>query len=227
MKRTVRAGGAKIEYTLIQTVRRDVLIQALEGGLTRVYAPKHARLTEIDALVIKNAEKIAKMSEALRPAPIANGDEIRIEGTPRRVSIAHGARNIRLTGDSFAITCPDPENAEAVRAQALAFLSELALTRIRSRISYYLPRTGGQVNRVTVRAQRSRWGSCSSKRNLSFNWKLILAPPQCLDYVVIHELCHLTEFNHSPRFWNLVEAQMHDYKLWREYLKRNGSALNI
>ena len=114
-----------------------------------------------------------------------------------------------------------------MRAQALSFLSALALSRIRSRIDHFLPLTGGQVNRVTVRAQRSRWGSCSSKHNLNFNWKLILAPPGCLDYVVIHELCHLTEFNHSPRFWSLVETQQRDYLVWKDYLKRNGDALTL
>lgn len=227
MKRHVRAGDALIEYNLVQTARRDVLIQALEGGLTRVYAPKHARLADVDELVRQNAEKITAMSERLKPRPLADGDSIRVEGRPRRVSILRGSENVELRENEFIITAPDPDNADAVRAQALVFLSELALSRIRSRIDHFLPLTGGRVNRVTVRAQRSRWGSCSSKHNLNFNWKLILAPPECLDYVVIHELCHLTEFNHSPRFWNLVEAQQSDYRVWKDYLKRNGGALTL
>lgn len=227
MKRRVRAGGALIEYNLVQAARSDVLIQALEGGLTRVYAPKHARLADVDELVRKNAEKITAMAERLKPRPLMDSDIIRVEGRPRCVTIRRGAENVELGEDNFVITSPDPDNADAVRAQALAFLSALALSRIRSRIDHFLPLTGGWVNRVTVRAQRSRWGSCSSKHNLSFNWKLILAPPGCLDYVVIHELCHLTEFNHSPRFWRLVEAQQRDYKVWKDYLKRNGAALTL
>jgi len=227
MKRKIRAGGGEIEYTLIQTNRRDILIQALEGGLTKIYAPKHARLSDIDAVVRENAEKIVAMKEALRQEPMKNGDTVRIEGVPRIVCIAQGPASVRLTGDSFIITAPDPENSEAVRAQARTFLSEMALARIRSRIGYYQPLIGGEFGRVTIRAQRSRWGSCSSKHNLNFNWRLILAPPQCLDYVVIHELCHLTEFNHSPRFWSLVEAQMTDYKTWKDWLKINGKALTI
>lgn len=227
MKRKIRADSGVIEYTLIQTARRDILIQALEGGLTRVYAPKHTRLTDIDAVVRENAEKIAAMAESLRPAPLKNGDAVRIEGVPRRVEIRRGPARVQLSDDSLLISAPDPDDAEAVRAQAIAYLSALALARIRSRIAHYQPLTGGQFNRITVRAQRSRWGSCSSKHNLNFNWKLILAPPQCLDYVVIHELCHLTEFNHSPRFWSLVEAQMKDYKVWKDYLRINGKALTI
>ncbi len=227
MKRKVRANGATIEYTLIQTVRRDILIQALEGGLTRVYAPKHARLSEIDKVVRENAEKIASMAASLKPAPLKEGDTVRIEGLPRTVVLIKGKSDVQLTDDRFIITSPDPENEDAVRAQAIAFLSAMALTRIRSRLEHYRPLTGGEFNRVTVRAQRSRWGSCSSRHNLNFNWKLILAPPQCLDYVVIHELCHLTEFNHSARFWGLVEAQMKDYKVWKDYLRINGKALVI
>lgn len=227
MKRKIRAGGATIEYTLIQTSRSNILIQALEGGLTRVYAPKHARLGDIDSVVRENAEKIMSMSEALRPAPLKNGDAVRIEGIERLVEIRKGPASVTLTDNRFVISSPNPDDADAVRSQAIAYLSALALTRIRSRLAHYQPLTGGKFNRVTVRAQRSRWGSCSSKHNLNFNWKLILAPPQCLDYVVIHELCHLTEFNHSPRFWNLVEAQMKDYKIWKDYLKVNGKALTI
>ena len=227
MKRRIRAGSATIEYTLVQTVRRDILIQALEGGLTKVYAPKHARLRDIDAVVRENAEKIAAMRESLRPAPLKNGDTVRIEGLPRRVSILRGPADVRLTEREFIITAPDPDDNDAVRAQAQAYLSAMALSRIRSRLAHYQPLTGGTFGRVTVRSQRTRWGSCSSKRNLNFNWKLILAPPQCLDYVVVHELCHLTEFNHSPRFWSLVEAQMKDYKVWKDWLKVNGKALII
>ena len=86
---------------------------------------------------------------------------------------------------------------------------------------------GGNIQQVHSRDQRSRWGSCSSKHNLNFNWKLILAPPQALDYVVVHELCHLHEFNHSPRFWRLVESQMPDYEAWKKWLKIHGSELGI
>lgn len=227
MKRIVRTGGKTIEYTLIQTVRRDILIQALEGGLTRVYAPKSARLRDIDALVRENAEKIEAMSESLKPVPLKNGDTVRIEGVPRTVEIVKGPDKVTLGDDRLVISTADTEDEDRIRAQALKFLSAMALSRIRSRIEHYQPLTGGTVNRVTVRAQRSRWGSCSSKNNLNFNWKLILAPPQCLDYVVIHELCHLSEFNHSPRFWGLVEAQMRDYKIWKEWLRINGKALTI
>ena len=225
MKRVVRAGNARIEYILIQSVRKDVLIQTLEGQLPRVYAPKTAHLTDIDRLVRENAERIAAMRESLKPAPLKSGEILRVEGMPRTIDLRRGEAAVMLTEDTLTVTAPDPDDAEAVRAQVRAYLSALALKRIRERIAHYLPLTGGEMGRVTVRSQRSRWGSCSSKHNLNFNWRLILAPPQCLDYVVVHELCHLTEFNHSPRFWKLVGAQMSDYQTWKDYLKRNGAGL--
>lgn len=227
MKRRIKIKGGVLEYTLIQTARSNILIQALEGGLTRVYAPKHARLGDIDKTVAENAEKIAEMAESLKPTPLKDGDMVRVEGRPRRVTIRRGPPGAALGEDSFTLSVPDPTDPDAPRAQAVAFLSGLALSRVRDRVDHYLPLVGGSVNRITVRAQRSRWGSCSSKRNLSFNWRLILAPPQCLDYVVIHELCHLTEFNHSRRFWALVEAQMKDYQVWKQYLKVNGPGLML
>lgn len=227
MKRAVVSDGWRIEYTLIQARRRDVLIQALEGGATRVYAPKSARLSDVDALVRGHAGEILKMREALRPRTLADGDTIMIEGAPRIVRIEKGAARAEITETEVVLFVPDPKDLEAARAVLIPVLSGRALGRIRARIDRYLPLTGGQPGRVTVRAQKSRWGSCSSKRNLSFNWKLILAPGGCLDYVVVHELCHLTEFNHSPRFWKMVERCMPDYRVWRDYLKTNGRGLTV
>ncbi len=227
MKRAVVAQGQRIEYTLIQATRRDVLIQALEGGVTRVYAPKTARLRDVDELVRGYAGQILSMREALKPRELADGDLVRIEGAPRTVRIARGNKRVEITQTEVRIWVSDPDDFEAARSILLSALSARALRRIRERIEHFLPVTGGTPARVTVRAQKSRWGSCSSKRNLSFNWKLILAPPECLDYVVVHELCHLTEFNHSQRFWKLVEDCQPDFRVWRDYLKTNGSGLAI
>lgn len=82
-----------------------------------------------------------------------------------------------------------------------------------------------RYNRITVRAQKTRWGSCSAKGNLNFNWKLALVPPKVLDYVVVHELSHLIEMNHSPRFWQQVALVLPDYMDRRLWLKENGSRL--
>ena len=100
-----------------------------------------------------------------------------------------------------------------------------ARTRFEARTAYYHQFTGGNYTSITVRDQKSRWGSCSSRGTLSFNYRLIFAPPKVLDYVVIHELCHLTHMNHSKEFWNMVEDILPDYKEHRKWLKENGHTL--
>lgn len=95
------------------------------------------------------------------------------------------------------------------------------------RVSYFSHVLGVNYGKITIRDQKTRWGSCSSKGNLSFNWRLILAPPNVLDYVVVHELCHRKEMNHSQRFWALVESVMPEYREYRKWLKENGNKLTL
>jgi len=96
---------------------------------------------------------------------------------------------------------------------------------IYERVEYYLPFTGGHYSSIRIGDPKTRWGSCSSEGTLSFSWRLMLAPPRVLDYVVIHELCHLTYMNHSAEFWAKVESIDPDYKEHRAWLKANGDSL--
>ncbi|MGN1000183.1 MAG: M48 family metallopeptidase [Faecousia sp.] len=93
------------------------------------------------------------------------------------------------------------------------------------RVEYYAEVLNVNYGRITIRAQRSRWGSCSGEGNVNFNCLLALVPPEVLDYVIVHELCHRKEMNHSVRFWAEVEKILPDYKLRREWLKGEGRAL--
>lgn len=117
-------------------------------------------------------------------------------------------------------------SAEARRLQVMEKrYRQAARARFESRVAYYHGITGGNYTSITVRDQRSRWGSCSSRGTLSFNYRLIFAPPQILDYVVVHELCHLTHMNHSKDFWNMVAGILPEYKECRRWLKEHGSEL--
>ena len=104
-------------------------------------------------------------------------------------------------------------------------LARQALQVIPRRVAWFAPRVGVTYSGITIRSQRTRWGSCSSRKNLNFNCLLMLAPPEVLDYVVVHELCHLKEMNHSPRFWAEVERVLPGYQAQRQWLKEQGSAL--
>ena len=236
MKRRVNAGGRRIEYTLVQAVRPNVMLKVLPEKGIWVYAPKSMHLREIDRLVCERADQLGDMQRQVdgrleadrRAHPVTDGSPILIEGRRRALKLSVGSRaRGAVNGDAFELALPRPEDDAAVRAAIRAVLSRMALARIRERLAFYAPRVGGRFGRVTIREQKTRWGSCTGKGNLNFNWKLIMAPPQCLDYVVIHELCHLHEFNHSPRFWALVSGQMPEYDVWRKWLKRHAEDLYL
>lgn len=236
MKRNVRVGDRRIEYILIQSIRQDVLFQALPKGVTRVYAPKAMRLRDIDEMVRQRADQLDEMhrnvdyhlAENRLAHPMTNGSVILIEGRPHVLCLHSGKRiSDDIADGEYRLTLPHPESDTDVRAAIRSALSVRALERIRQRLAFYTPRIGRTSGRITIRDQKSRWGSCSNRGNLNFNWKLIMAPPEVLDYVVIHELCHLHEFNHSPRFWQLVRAQMPDYEAWKKWLKDHTQDLYL
>ena len=105
----------------------------------------------------------------------------------------------------------DQERAEGRKRAAEA---------IRARCSHYAPLMGVSYGTITIREQKTRWGSCSAKGNLNFNWKLVLMPPEILDYVVVHELCHIRHHDHSPAFYRLVKSVLPDYKERERLLRR-------
>lgn len=107
----------------------------------------------------------------------------------------------------------------------LRALADQAKAVIPERVAYYAQKAGISYGRITIRCQHTRWGSCSSKGNLNFNCLLMLTPPEVLDYVVVHELCHRKELNHSQKFWAEVEQILPGYRVPRQWLKENGASL--
>ena len=104
-------------------------------------------------------------------------------------------------------------------------LADRALRYIPSRVEYFAKQIGVSYGRITIRNQKTRWGSCSSKGNLNFNCLLMLTTPEIIDYVVVHELCHRKEMNHSARFWNEVGKVLPNYKSYEKWLKDNGTVI--
>lgn len=99
---------------------------------------------------------------------------------------------------------------------------EIALALVEERIKHFNNLYKFQFNKVSIKNQKTRWGSCSSKGNLNFNYKIAFLPQQLSDYIIVHELCHLGEFNHSQKFWNLVSKVIPDYLELKKELKRGG-----
>ncbi len=117
------------------------------------------------------------------------------------------------------------EAAPKFSTEEIRRLAERALIVIPERAAYYAPIVGVRYGRITIRNQVSRWGSCSNLGNLNFNCLLMLVPPDVIDYVVVHELCHRRELNHSARFWDEVGRVLPDFAASRKWLKENGTAL--
>lgn len=114
---------------------------------------------------------------------------------------------------------------EKLSREDIRSLADQALKIIPDRVAYYAPQIGVHYGRITIRNQKSRWGSCSAKGNLNFNCLLMLTPPEVVDSVVVHELCHLKEMNHSKRFYEEVLKVFPDYWKWDRWLKENGMAI--
>ena len=119
----------------------------------------------------------------------------------------------------------EAEDVKKLTAEEIKTLAEQALKLIPQRVEYFARQVGVTYGRITIRNQKTRWGSCSSKGNLNFNCLLMLAPTEILDYVVVHELCHRKEMNHSKAFWTEVEKVLPDYRQSIQWLKENGNQI--
>ncbi len=117
------------------------------------------------------------------------------------------------------------EHLPLLTPEELRRLADQALQVIPERVRYYAPRVGVTYGRITIRNQRTRWGSCSSKGNLNFNCLLMLTPPEVIDSVVVHELCHRKEMNHSQRFYAEVLRVFPEYRKWEKWLKEYGPGI--
>ncbi len=151
---------------------------------------------------------------------------------PMKLSRARIEEFVRSRQD-WVLAHLEKRKADLAEAASVQPLSEAELAELRARakeifarrVAELAPAVGVSWGNITIRFQRSRWGSCSAKGNLNFNALLLLAPPEVLDYVVVHELCHRRELNHSPRFWAEVARVLPDYAQNRAWLKAHGAAL--
>ncbi len=146
---------------------------------------------------------------------------------PKRMRTEDARRFVESKSDWIEkhLTKRQPQDAVKYTPREIEQLREQARKRVTDRVKYYAPVIGVTYHQIAIRTQHTRWGSCSSKGNLNFNCLLALVPPEVLDYVVVHELCHRKELNHSACFWSEVERIMPDYKIRRKWLKENGASL--
>lgn len=165
-----------------------------------------------------------RLTAAPDRVPFLPGQRIPVAGQDRLIRHdPQGRRGIHLTDTELILTGPVEKPENRVRD----YLIRLARQDITTCCQALSALAAGRVRRISVRDTRSRWGSCSAQGDLSFSWRLVMAPPSVLRYVVAHELAHLAELNHSPRFWAEVTRLMPDHAAPRDWLKRHGSRLHL
>jgi hypothetical protein len=181
-------------------------------------APEREAVAAIAELTPWIERRVAEL-ERVRRTVAARGDTIPYLGEPLRLITEPGRTRVHRQGDALLVPTTDRHSALE------RWFRRAARSEIAPRLDRACVLAGASYRRLTIRGQRTRWGSCSPTGTLSFNWRLLLAPEPVLDYVVWHEVCHLEVLDHSPRFWALLQDRCPDYRQHVRWLRRHGSTL--
>ena len=198
-------------------------VDAAERKVELVLPPGVPTSQGLRFLAAKRGWIAARLAALPQPVPFAEGVIVPVLGIPHRIrrEDAAAAPPVAIRNGEIRVG-GDPAHVERrVRDHLVA----MARSEFARRARPLAARIGRKVTRVNVRDTKSRWGSCSGQGNLSFSWRLIFAPEWVIDYVVAHEVAHLAEMNHGPRFWRLVESLSSESTAARIWLKRHRSRL--
>lgn len=224
MAEIIQLGHPVIDVELRRSARARRLslrISNLDGKVS-LTLPARARIAEAERFLhAQEAWLRGHLSARPEPLYVRPGLELPVEGQMRCIVEAAG-RTVRLTDSELLV----PLGTEKVGVRAGVFLKTLARDRLADASTRYAGQLGRSFGRITLRDTRSRWGSCSSEGNLMYSWRLILAPPEVLDYVAAHEVAHLAEMNHSQRYWEGLERLLPGYREPRAWLRRHGTSLH-
>ena len=216
--------GAPVAIRVSRQARRVGLRVDPVGGNVELVLPRGVSPSNGLRFLETKREWIAARLQALpQPVPFAEGAIVPVLGVPHRIrwESAPSLQPVRI-GDGEIRVCGNPAYLARRVRDHLAVMARAQLTQ---RAKHLAARIGHEVARVSVRDTRSRWGSCSEQGNLSFSWRLILAPEPVVDYVVAHEVAHLAEMNHGPRFWRLVESLAPGSAAQRAWLRQHRNRL--
>ncbi|MFB3851586.1 MAG: M48 family metallopeptidase [Acidobacteriota bacterium] len=234
IRKQLLLNNQKITYTVIRNNRAYKIWLRIdeEDGLV-VVLPKGRKITGIPKIIRKHKEwvltALQKREERLKNAPPPLGSSKIVVYRGRKVdlkikNVACPKPKVKLENNSINVIMPKDSDL-SVKEVLSDWLKERALLFFSRRVEYFAGKLGLKFGCICVRDQKTRWGSCSSKGALSFNWRLLFAPPEILDYVVVHEVCHLKYHDHSNRFWHLVSSIFPNYQKSRMWLKENGLTL--
>jgi predicted metal-dependent hydrolase len=220
-------GTERIEFEVIYRKRKTLSIKIEPPGIITVVAPEKTKDSVIiDIVKDKGSWIVKKLSEVKekeclkRVHEYLNGEDFLYLGLDYALQIIIDKTvrkpHLWLEEDLLYITIGE-NNPDKIKA----------LEKLLERINHYEAYFKVKPAKVTVKEQHKRWGSCNSKRELFFNWKIIMAPIYIIDYIVVHEMSHMIHLNHSKDYWDFVAAILPDHKERRAWLKQNGSALDL
>ncbi len=219
-------GSPPVEVHLKRSSRArrfSLRVSRLDGKVT-LSMPLRAREGEALAFLKGNEDWLRQTLSAMPASAlraVGHGAAIPVEGRDLVLTPATG-RGVRVEEDRLLV----PGDSATAGPRVAAWLKVLARDRLATASTRYAGLVGRRYTSLAIRDTRSRWGSCSPDGRLMYSWRLILAPPQVLDYVAAHEVAHLVELNHSPAYWRVVTGICPDWKRRRDWLKANGSILH-
>ena len=219
------AGRVPVRVRVSRRARRLALKIDAIGDAVELVLPPRTSLPRALKFLRSNREWVESRFAALPPrVDFADGETVPVLGVPHR--IRHVARSrehgpVWIDGGEIRVSGTEAHIARRVRD----FLKDKAREEMGRRARRLAQSLGRPVGRVTVRDTTTRWGSCSANGNIAFSWRLIMAPRPVLHYVVAHEVAHLVEMNHGPRFWKLVDRLVVDVERQRDWLNRNRAWL--
>ena len=221
---------------IIRSPRRKTSAIKIQKGKVFVMVPQRLSIAVIESLLAKKSrwikEKLAAQNEiiAIQPKTFVSGEDFSYLGKSHLLNIESGLYPaIKLHQGELVVSVRDKtaDNAQAIKHLLIKWYKQQAESELRDKTERFSRIIGVKPSSVTVKSFKSRWGSCSISGGIQYNWKIIIAPDPVVNYVVIHELCHILQHNHSPAFWKSVEKHCHDYRDCGAWLKINGARLEI
>lgn len=216
---------------IVRSKRRTVGIEINQSGELVVRAPTRASMNQIWKFVrekkqwiLKHQHKNREKKKEVEAKTFADGELFFYLGDYFKLQIVEGQGKNLVFDNCFYLS--DKARGKA-KDHFERWYKKQAHIIIKKQVAHYADLHDLKYWQVKINSARTRYGSCTSRKNLNFTWRLVLAPIEVLDYVVIHELAHLEQMNHSKRFWNKVSQMMPDYKIWRKWLKENGHLLEV
>lgn len=220
--------GLPLAYAIRTAARRRLALRVLSDGSVRVTVPPRTALRSVRAFVTQHGAWVRRKQAEMRARPatrIVEGAPIRLldESLALRLGREAGRAHAVRDGNELWLHGPAPARRAALENWYRRHAGEFA----ERRLDHFAPLVGRRPLRLSIRGQRSRWGSCSGTGTVTLNWRLLQLPAALFDYVLVHELCHLIQRNHSPAFWHEVARVLPDWRERRRQLRAAARELAL